>query len=264
MNKVVILLTACINPDGMSMTALLDVSERKRQYIDALHYYLDSTSVPIVFAENSNTDVSGEFQKYIESGRLEYITFDGNGYDKSLGKGYGEATMIIHAIKNSKLLSQSKYVIKITGRLIVQNIQDVISSRLWCFRNIFRCDLWEGQMNMRTMIFACRVKTLYCLIKENYMKLNDSKGYWFEHMLYDALLQHKDILVVPFIKPVIIRGISGSTNNSYYNREYADSVFTELRLAEYFYRTQNQNHLALLTLIVKKIYSIRFKLWCQV
>lgn len=259
-NKVCILLTACINPGGMSMTALQDVAERRRQYVNALHYYLDNTSIPIVFVENTNTDISGEFDAFIKSGRLEYITFAGNDYDKTLGKGYGEATMIIHAIENSEFLSRTKYVIKITGRLIVENIKDIISSNPWYLNNVFRCDLWEGQMNMRTMIFACRVKTLYCLIKENYMKLNDSRGYWFEHMLYDALLKNREIPVVPFLSPIIINGVTGSTNNSYYNRGYADNVFTELRLTNVFYRKRKQNYIIAITTIVRKIYSLRFKI----
>lgn len=260
MNKVAILLTACVNPSGMSMTALQDGAERRRQYVNALRYYLDNTSVPIVVIENTGTDISSEFASYLRSKRLEYITFLGNDYNKSLGKGYGEATMIIHAIENSQLLSQTKYVIKITGRLIVENIRDIISSRLWWFDNIFRCDLWEGNMNMRTMVFACRVKTLYNLMSENYHKLNDSRGYWFEHMLYDALLEHREIPVVPFLSPIIINGVTGSTNNSYYNREYADNVFTELRLTNVFYRKRKQNYTIGIISVVRKIYSLRFKL----
>ena len=34
----VILLTACISPDGMAYTALQDSNERKRQYIDAIKF----------------------------------------------------------------------------------------------------------------------------------------------------------------------------------------------------------------------------------
>lgn len=260
MNKVAILLTACINPSGMAMTALQDVTERRMQYSNALRYYLDNTSAPVVFAENSNTDISHDFQSYIDSGRLEYITLAGNDYDKSLGKGYGEATMIIYAIQNSRILSQAKYVIKITGRLIVENIQDVFKSHFWHLDNVFRCDLWEGNMNMRTMVFACRVKTLYNLMNDNYWKLNDSKGYWLEHMLYDALLVHKEILVAPFLRPVIIKGVSGSTNNSYYNREYADNVFTELRLIRDLYKRRKQTYFIVIYLLVKKVYSLRFKM----
>lgn len=36
----ILLLTACINPDGMPFTCLADVGVRKKQYIEALNFYL--------------------------------------------------------------------------------------------------------------------------------------------------------------------------------------------------------------------------------
>lgn len=34
----ILLLTACINPDGMPFTCLADVGVRKKQYIEALNF----------------------------------------------------------------------------------------------------------------------------------------------------------------------------------------------------------------------------------
>lgn len=47
----ILLLTACINPGGMSFTAINNAELRKKQYIDALTFYLQSTSFSIVFVE---------------------------------------------------------------------------------------------------------------------------------------------------------------------------------------------------------------------
>ena len=58
-NKYVIVLTACINPGKMIHTSLTDVDIRRRQYEDALEFYLLQTDYPIVFVENSGTDISG-------------------------------------------------------------------------------------------------------------------------------------------------------------------------------------------------------------
>ena len=51
-NKYVIVLTACINPGKMIHTSLTDVDIRRRQYEDALEFYLLQTDYPIVFVEN--------------------------------------------------------------------------------------------------------------------------------------------------------------------------------------------------------------------
>ena len=89
----ILLLTGCINPNGMPFTALNNKEERQNQYVEALHFYLSQTSYPIVFTENSGTDISILFQKEIESGRMEYITFMGN-QEKERGKGYGECEIL--------------------------------------------------------------------------------------------------------------------------------------------------------------------------
>lgn len=58
----ILLLTACINPDGMPFTCLADVGVRKKQYIEALNFYLKNTTRKIVFVENSGTDISSSFK----------------------------------------------------------------------------------------------------------------------------------------------------------------------------------------------------------
>ena len=123
----IILLTGCINPKGMAFTTLSDQEERKAQYINAIRYYLSNTSFKIVFSENSGTDISHFFQDSIESGRMEYLTFNGN-QDKKRGKGYGECEIIEYAIKKSKLIHSSKEqrIAKITGRLIIKNIKGIL------------------------------------------------------------------------------------------------------------------------------------------
>jgi hypothetical protein len=86
----ILLLTACINPDGMPFTCLADVGVRKKQYIEALNFYLKNTTRKIVFVENSGTDISSSFKDFQH--RIEFLCFDGNlCFDKRKGKGYGEA-----------------------------------------------------------------------------------------------------------------------------------------------------------------------------
>ena len=120
--KTTILLTACIDPKGMAFTTLQDKEVRLLQYLNALDYYLHNTNLKIVFVENTGYDISKEYKQAIDNKRLEVLTFQGNDYDKTLGKGYGEALIIRYALEHSHLLQQTSNIIKITGRLIISNI----------------------------------------------------------------------------------------------------------------------------------------------
>lgn len=136
MNQI-LLLTGCINPNGMPFTSLTDNSARKEQYIKAINYYLHHTDLPIVFAENSNTDISNHFQQAISRNRIEFLTFSGNN-KKNRGKGYGEAEIIEYALNNSQFITSSNSqcaIVKITGRLIVENIKEIINKRFYFQRD---------------------------------------------------------------------------------------------------------------------------------
>ena len=80
----VILLTACVNPNGMVKTVLQDSYIRQTQYENTLLFYLMQTNYKIVVVENTSCDFSERFKSYILSERLEFITFNGNNFEKSL------------------------------------------------------------------------------------------------------------------------------------------------------------------------------------
>ena len=106
--RYVILLTSCVNPNGMPFTALSDINVRKQQYLDALRFYVNNTPLPIVYVDNSNVDIK-EYNviSNIVDDRLELLSFDGN-HDKEHGKGYGELEIIDYAIKHSNIINSNK------------------------------------------------------------------------------------------------------------------------------------------------------------
>lgn len=214
----VILLTACVNPNGMANTVLQDASIRKSQYVDALNFYLTNTSLPIVFVENTNTDFSLDFHNWIETGRLEYITFEGNsGFDKTKGKGYGEALMILYAIQHSVMLRNCKHLIKITGRLQVKNINRIANSWILLFSNIWRSNIQETVLT--TTVFVSNPKTLqYLLIKHKEEISEVDRGHnWIENVLYRAFLSESNIKdwIVPFCEPPMFDAYSGTSQKKY-------------------------------------------------
>lgn len=253
-NKICILLTACINPKGMIYTALNDVEERRIQYYTALDFYLRETNVPVVFVENTNYDIGKDYKTYVESGRLECFTFNGNDFDKSLGKGYGEALIINEAFKRSSFLNRCHYVVKITGRLIVRNINHILSSRFLCFDNVFRCDFRHSDF-LWSMVFVIRASTLNRVFRENINRINESEWKLFEHVLYRAMYEDKMTIAIPFIQSPIIEGTSGSWNVSYDDILGDNRCYTNMQLIPFFYKKANRHTLYIISRVARFLYN---------
>ena len=222
--KYVILLTACVNPGAMPFTALVDTSERLRQYREALDFYLHHTSLPIVFCENTLCDFSGDYRCYLDEGRLEYITFDGNTFDKSKGKGYGEAMIMEEALNRSLFLAECSFVVKVTGRLIVRNIAMLIrdnSRMLTPTIQTFYPN--KGMIDSRVFIAPKEFVAVDFLMEKE--RINDSCGVFFEHVLYETLLARCSYTYIPFLKVPVIEGISGSKGNRYKTKEANNNRF---------------------------------------
>lgn len=219
MKSLLIFLTGCINPKGMKYTALNNTEIRKRQYIETIKWYYENTELPILFVENSNTDISQELKIFTQSGRLEYIYFDGNNFDKALGKGYGEAEIIEYGISNSNKLEyfgENISIIKITGRYKCVNINRIITHynrRNTIYANLGNDD-WGGDIaDSRFLIAPLLFWKNYFLPKRS--MLNDSKCYHFEHLLRNAIQQwkregnrHREFWICPCIEAV--SGTSGT------------------------------------------------------
>lgn len=216
MNDVVLLLTACINPNGMSYTVIQNTELRKKQYMESLFFYLTHTQYKIVFVENSNTDISNLYKKEINEGRLECLTFDGNNYDRSLGKGYGEALILAHAYSHSMFISQCRYIAKITGRVIVKNVVELINSCSFDKKGVY-CELWLWEKNTNSVFFIAH-KDFYPLFISQKKLINDSSKCYFEKILFQCISEwRKDIRhkYSPFYLPIRLKGVSGSSGMVY-------------------------------------------------
>ena len=95
-------MTGCVNPGKMPHTVLVDKDRREKQYISAIHFYLNNTPFKIVFVENTGTDLSSFFKESIAEYRCEFITFYGNYFDEKFGKGYGEGIILKEAFETKE------------------------------------------------------------------------------------------------------------------------------------------------------------------
>lgn len=207
-----ILLTACVNPNGMSQTTLQNVNVRRQQYIDAINYYLTKTKFRIVFVENSGNDLSLLFIENISNERIEFITFEGNDYNRELGKGYGEAMLIKYAMEHSTFLQECKFIVKITGRLMLKNIYSLVWEHSLFYRKsdvsvFFYClDLIDSRFFVTTRDF------LLNSFLPKATEINDSRGVYFEHVLDNSLTLNSDVFLLHI---PMFEGVSGSSGNAY-------------------------------------------------
>jgi len=213
----IILLTGTINVGDISNTKHRDADIRKSEYIDSINYYLTSTNYKIVFVENSNVNIKNYFKEFVENGRLEILTFDGNSFNSNLGKGFGELEIIEHAFYNSNIINQFVNVIKITGRYRILNIDSIIEEGKnyeHALVSSFCYDL--NMMDSRIFLAPKYFFTNFLINKKHFV--DESKSVFFEHILSKAAFEflsdinnkHIQFRNIPHIK-----GIFGTFNKKY-------------------------------------------------
>lgn len=230
-DKIVLLLTACINPKGMSFTVVNNEIDRLHQYLISLNWYLVNTKFKILFVENTNYDVSAYFKEYIEAGRLECLTFDGNSFDPALGKGFGESLIIEYALSNSIFLQFSNLIIKITGRIIVENIATLVKNTS---PNCVYADFGRSKNDRDKLFSVCVIAPVHFwnLFIQNKTMINDSNGVYFEHILkytVDRWIENKGRFSI-IHRPIKYIGKSGSTGQDYNRRFQSIRMYIKIIL----------------------------------
>jgi hypothetical protein len=121
--KPVILLSATIKPDPLIYIGKIYSQGREESYYVAASFYLKQ-GYPVVFVDNSDFKSEKILSLQRNSSIFEYMTFPTE--VSHLGKSKGEVEIINYALANSKLLSEVDYLIKITGRYIISNIDSLL------------------------------------------------------------------------------------------------------------------------------------------
>lgn len=233
--KHVILLTSCVNPNGMPLTALSDINDRKQQYLDALRFYVNNTSLPIVYVDNSNVNIK-EYNVFsnIAEDRLELLSFDGN-HDKEHGKGFGELEIIDFAINHSRIINNNKNVslIKITGRLIIVNVATILKQLKYNIlpsSNSVICSM-NSDFSMADSRLLIAPAIFYKSLVEKRVNINDLKGVYLEHVLCSLIKRQQLYIYHPFFIEPKYQGVSGSTNTIYEAKK--KTISEKIRYAEY-------------------------------
>jgi hypothetical protein len=214
----ILLLTGAVKPKPIPFLSLTDHITRASHYREAIQFYITkSMFTKIVFVENTGYAEGFDYLLAIakKNGKiLEILSFSGD-YEllKKAGKGVGEFENIDFALKNSKLITDQSYITKVTGRYIIQNINefyyshhsyDVSFNRIPSYRMIdafvfsFKPQIWKD----------------YFIELKNYV--DDPNGIYFEHVIFEGIQNNAiSVRMLPALpKYEQISGTTGLLSNS--------------------------------------------------
>lgn len=212
-----LLITGCVSvADSTPFVAVRKKNERLNQYLETLKWAIDCSPFDtILFCENSGCDFN--FYEYIETLKLskikkfEYLSFIGNREEcDKKGKGYGEGEIIAYAMGHSQYLRKEKYFYKITGKLKVTNIEELIINDSHSYFMRY-CDR-VGKVD--TKFYKLLLSDYNRGINMAYVNVNDQKGDFLEKVYFDVM-KRNGIKYKSFRRIPVIEGISGTTGRTY-------------------------------------------------
>jgi hypothetical protein len=199
-----LLMTASVDPKGMSGLSVADVAVRRRQYLATFEHYLRLPSVhTVVFAENSGCDLS-DFSRMaacFPDKIIELLSCSLNDYPRHLGKSYGELRLMDYAVEHSKYLQKSAGFIKVTGRFRFLNLEGLLNEAQQRLPWVMFCDIkdhpiydwlrngWNGH-SADTRFFIVRKDFYRERFYGQHGMLNDSAGELIEMLFFRVIKRH--------------------------------------------------------------------------
>lgn len=187
--KVSLLLLCNIDPKKVIRTKRKSIQDRISDFEKSLSFWLNLDFFKnIIIVENSNYKgdlFTKHIKKSINKKNIELIIYDGQKFNRKLGKGYGWFQQIDKTLKISKNAKQSEYFVIVTGRYIIRNIKKILLQN----KESLMCDI------NRNLSFAFSPVTFFSkkFLKNYWLKfgskINDSKGRTMEHQQAKAILR---------------------------------------------------------------------------
>jgi len=208
--NICILLTATVNPMGMPFVHRSDPKIREDDYISSFKKWV-KMPFPLVFCENSCHDIT-KLEKCAND-KTEILQDEGQDFPKHLGKGFGEMQIIEYAVQNSRLISECDWVVKVTGRYFIKNIERIVTGLLGDADTYVMANLQRELRWGDSYIFAFKPSFVLTYLLRYKDDLNDSERFYFEHALSRAILRavSDGYKWHPLPSKAIISGCSGTT-----------------------------------------------------
>jgi hypothetical protein len=191
--RVIVLLTACVNPGNVVNVVRRDPDVRAGDYSRALRKWIRVNEIDgVVFCENSGADLTPIKELATAVGhtaQVEFLSFNGQDFDPSLGKGFGEMNIIRYAIDHSQLISDSQFVVKVTGRFFITNIRSIVRAIRRSDGIELFCDLRANLTSADSRVFCATPAFLGDYLLSYQSIVNDAEGVYFENALARAAHQ---------------------------------------------------------------------------
>lgn len=207
--KQCLIITATITPNS-NFVAQANPEERRTEYLEVLKYYIANFSGDIYFAENSGYDFDDDddaFQTLFNQERVFSLNFpQSNQIEK--GKGYQEFEVLDAVV--TQIENKYEEFIKVSGRYLTTNFKLLIDQK----NPGIIIDRHQKKKVAITSFFRCKVIHYQITLKSCYKEVDDSKGVFIEHIIYNKLKNLENDKIDLFIKTPIYKGISGSYGGS--------------------------------------------------
>jgi hypothetical protein len=216
-----IILTSTIDVHNVRCNSQTDSNDRLCVYLKSIKRWLTETHFNIVLVENSGyvfPELDNEKEMYKD--RFEVITFKEcdvpqSEYltkldDKGLGsKGNHEIFAINYAIQNSELIQPTSFLIKITARYFINELEDYLS-----IYNLNNVDCLTQHNRDRCEMVGCHYKHHSYVF--NIYTLNDSIG-WNTHIEDSWKMRTMKYKKVITCKEFSIDSTIRGSNDEYYD-----------------------------------------------
>lgn len=219
------IITGTIRPTlQMSQLVLRDEKERLKQYKEAIQFLLSTRAFTrVIFCENSNYGTENLSVLAEDAGKngveMELLSFQGNEEMACIhGKGYGEGEIMDYVFSHSRLVREESFFVKITGRLKVDNVKDIVN-RMNLKRTYFNIPNRTITDIYDTRIYGMPIEQFKSYFLNSYEQVMDEQGIFLE-MVYTQILQNCGIKVFNFPRYPRIVGVSGSGGAAYEYTEW--------------------------------------------
>ncbi len=187
--KFSILLTGAIDIKYTPFAKSVPKNIRLDEYIKSISYMLKKyENLNFVYIDSSNYDLKLRNPEFSKFSNFESLSFSAQDIVKRKGKGAGELLSIDYALKNSILLRDSNYIMKLNGKYKLLNLEKIIRKINFEDKN----SIIYGEFRAYNSWFDSRC---FLAKKEIFKELttyeiDDFKGRFFENVLASLVNFH--------------------------------------------------------------------------